>query len=165
MPPINRSPRDGGGCHSVTWACPNASWASPMLPSYEQRGRHEVDDNRWVNFWKVIRLSGLKVIGFRCGPWNWYRGGEGEYIWTRVEWERIGEVRKGTNVPLQTPGPTIIIDIPLPPLLLPLELWTGFGHIGTGPRGTMAPSTITWMPTYRRLGTRRLGTTFLCISL
>jgi hypothetical protein len=29
----------------------------------------------------------------------------------------------------------------------------------------MAPSAITWMPIYRRLGTRRLGTTFLCILL
>jgi hypothetical protein len=51
-----------------------------MLLSYEWRGRREVDDNRWVNFWKVVGLLGLKVVGFRCGPWSWYRGGEGEYI-------------------------------------------------------------------------------------
>jgi hypothetical protein len=64
-----------------------------------------------------------------------------------------------------TPGPTIVVDIPLPPLLLPLELWTGFRHIGTGLHDTMAPTAITWTPIYGRLGTRRLGTVFLCISL
>jgi hypothetical protein len=51
-----------------------------MLLSYEWRRRREVDDNQWVDFWKVDRPSGLKVVGFRCGPWNWYRGGKGEYI-------------------------------------------------------------------------------------
>jgi hypothetical protein len=37
-------------------------------------------------------------------------------------------------------------------------------HIGTGPRDTMAPSSITWIPIYGRLGTRRLGTVILSIS-
>jgi hypothetical protein len=67
-----------------------------------------------------------------------------------------------TSVRESTP---IAADIPLPPPLLPLELRTSFRHIGTGPRDTMAPSAITWTPIYGRLGTRRLGTAFLCISL
>jgi hypothetical protein len=49
--------------------------------------------------------------------------------------------------------------------LFSLKLRTGFGRIGTGPCDTTAPSTVTWMPIYGRLGTRRLGTAFLCISL
>jgi hypothetical protein len=51
-----------------------------MLLAYEQRGTWKVDNDRWVDFWKVIGPLGLKVIGFRCGPWNWYIGGKGEYI-------------------------------------------------------------------------------------
>jgi hypothetical protein len=35
---------------------------------------------RGVDFWKVIGPSGLEVIGFRYGPWRWYRGEEGDYI-------------------------------------------------------------------------------------
>jgi hypothetical protein len=38
------------------------------------------------------------------------------------------------------------------------------GRIGTGPCDTMAPSAVTWTPTYGRLGTRRLGTVILGIS-
>jgi hypothetical protein len=52
--------------------------------------------------------------------------------------------------------------LPLP--LLPLNLWTGSGRIGIGPCDTTVPSAITWMPICGRLGTRRLGTAFLCIS-
>jgi hypothetical protein len=37
-------------------------------------------------------------------------------------------------------------------------------HIGTDPHDTMASFTIIWIPIYRRLGTRRLGTVTLCIS-
>jgi hypothetical protein len=59
----------------------------------------------------------------------------------------------------------IVVDIPLPPSLLPLELRTSFRHIGTGLCDTTAPSAVTWTPIYGRLGTRRLGTVFLCISL
>jgi hypothetical protein len=59
---------------------------------------------------------------------------------------------------------TIVINIPLPPPLLPLELWTSFRHIGTGPHDTTVPSAITWTPIYGRLGDRRLGTVILCIS-
>jgi hypothetical protein len=36
---------------------------------------------------------------------------------------------------------------------------------GTGPRDATAPSAITWMAIFGRLGTRRLGTAFLCILL
>jgi hypothetical protein len=41
--------------------------------------------------------------------------------------------------------------------------------MGTGPHDNIALSTITWIPIYgrlgtRRLGTRRLGTVILCIS-
>jgi hypothetical protein len=62
-----------------------------MLLRYEQREIWEVNDNQWVNFWKVVRLLGLKVVSFRCGPWNWYRGGrKGENILTRG---RVGEDR------------------------------------------------------------------------
>jgi hypothetical protein len=42
---------------------------------------------------------------------------------------------------------------------------TSLGRIGTGPRDATAPSTIMWMTIYGRLGTRRLGTAFLCILL
>jgi hypothetical protein len=64
---------------------------------------------------------------------------------------------------------TIVVDIPLSPPLLPLELRTSFRCIGTGPRDTTALSAIMWTSRYgrlgtRRLGTRRLGTAFLCIS-
>jgi hypothetical protein len=46
------------------------------------------------------RLSGLEIVGYRCGPWREY-GGEGKYLCTDRRWERIGEVRKRTDVPLQ----------------------------------------------------------------
>jgi hypothetical protein len=39
------------------------------------------------------------------------------------------------------------------------------GHIGTGPCDTMAPSAVMWISIYGRLGTRRLGTVILSISL
>jgi hypothetical protein len=39
------------------------------------------------------------------------------------------------------------------------------GHIGTGPCDATAPSAITWIAIFGRLGTRRLGTAFLCILL
>jgi hypothetical protein len=45
-----------------------------MLLRYEQMGMREVD------FWKVVRPLGLEVVGFRYGPWRWYRGEEGQYI-------------------------------------------------------------------------------------
>jgi hypothetical protein len=48
------------------------------------------------------RLSGLEVVGYRYGPWREYRGEEGEYLCTDRRWERIGGVRKLTDVPLQT---------------------------------------------------------------
>jgi hypothetical protein len=37
-------------------ACPNASEARLMRLRYERRGTREVDDNRWVDFWKVVGL-------------------------------------------------------------------------------------------------------------
>jgi hypothetical protein len=45
-PPITGYPHDGGGCHSVTWTCPNASEARPMRLRYEWVERQEVDDIR-----------------------------------------------------------------------------------------------------------------------
>jgi hypothetical protein len=45
------------------------------------------------------RLSGLEVVGYRC-PWREYGSEEGEYLCTDRRWERIGEVRKQTDVPL-----------------------------------------------------------------
>jgi hypothetical protein len=69
-----------------------------------------------------------------------------------------------TSISLWESTPTVV-DIPLPPPLLPLELWTSFGRIGTSLCDTTAPSAVTWTPIYERLGTRRLGTAFLCISL
>jgi hypothetical protein len=71
-----------------------------MRLRYEWSGSREVDKYWWVDFWKVIGPSGLKVVGYRYGPWRWYRGEDGEYIWTGGEWEMRGEVRKWTDVPL-----------------------------------------------------------------
>jgi uncharacterized membrane protein len=47
--------------------------------------------------------------------------------------------------------------------LVPQQHWTDLGCIGTGLRDATAPSAITWTTIYGRLGTRRLGTAFLCI--
>jgi hypothetical protein len=71
-----------------------------MWLRYEWGGMREVDDYWWVDFWTVVRPLGLEVISCRYGPWKWYRGEDGEYICTGVEWERRGEVRKWTDVPL-----------------------------------------------------------------
>jgi hypothetical protein len=77
-----------------------------MLLRYEWVGTWEVVDYRWVDyrwvdFWEVVGPSGLEVVSYGYSPWEEYRGEEGEYIWTGGEWERIGEVRKRTDVPLQ----------------------------------------------------------------
>jgi hypothetical protein len=72
-----------------------------MLLRYERVGTREVNNYRWVDFWEVVGPSGLEVVGYRYGPWKWYRGEDREYIWTGGEWERIGEVRKRMDVPLQ----------------------------------------------------------------
>jgi hypothetical protein len=66
-----------------------------MQLRYERVGSQEVD------FWKVVGPPGLKVVGYRYGLWKWYRGEDGEYIWTGGEWEMRGEVRKLMDVPLQ----------------------------------------------------------------
>jgi hypothetical protein len=58
-----------------------------------------------------------------------------------------------------------VIDFLTPHLLLPQQHRMDLGCIGTGPRDATAPSTITWTTIYGRLGTRRLGTAFLCILL
>jgi hypothetical protein len=55
--------------------------------------------------------------------------------------------------------------LPTSPLLVPEQHRMSLGCIGTGPCDATAPSTITWMTIYGRLGTRRLGTAFLCILL
>jgi hypothetical protein len=44
------------------------------------------------------------------------------------------------------------------PSLGPERHWTSCGHMGTGPRDTMAFSAITWTSINGRLGTGRLGT-------
>jgi hypothetical protein len=44
---------------------------------YEWGGTREVDDYWWVDFWKVVGPSGLEVVGYRYGPWEWYRGEDG----------------------------------------------------------------------------------------
>jgi hypothetical protein len=72
-----------------------------MWLRYKWGGTQEVDDYWWVDFWKVVGLLGLEVVGYRYGPLTWYRGEDGEYIWTGGEWERRGEVRKRMDVPLQ----------------------------------------------------------------
>jgi hypothetical protein len=41
-----------------------------MLLKYEQVGTRNVDDYRWVDFWEVVGLSGLEVVGYRYGPWK-----------------------------------------------------------------------------------------------
>jgi hypothetical protein len=57
-----------------------------------------------------------------------------------------------------------VVDFQSPPSLIPEWHQTSLGHIGTDPHDTTAPSAIMWIPIYRRLGTRRLGTVILCIS-
>jgi hypothetical protein len=59
----------------------------------------------------------------------------------------------------------IVVDFPRPHLLVPQQHRTDLGRIGTGLRDAMAPSAIMWTTIYERLGTRRLGTAFLCILL
>jgi hypothetical protein len=61
-------------------------------------------------------------------------------------------------------NPLNVINFLHPPPLLPQQHRMSLGCIGTGPRDTTAPSVITWVPIYGRLGTRRLGTVILCIS-
>jgi hypothetical protein len=39
-----------------------------MLLRYGQMGTREVDDYRCVDFWKVVRHSGLEVVGLRYDP-------------------------------------------------------------------------------------------------
>jgi hypothetical protein len=57
-----------------------------------------------------------------------------------------------------------VINFQPPPSLIPEWHRTSLRCIRTGPHDTMAPSTITWIPIHRRLGTRRLGTVILCIT-
>jgi hypothetical protein len=56
-----------------------------------------------------------------------------------------------------------VVDLPLLPPLIPQQ-HQSLGHIGTGPRDTMAPSAVMWAAIYERLGTGRLGTVILSIS-
>jgi hypothetical protein len=44
--PITRYPHDGGGCHSVTRTCLNASKARPMWLRHKRRRTQEVDEIR-----------------------------------------------------------------------------------------------------------------------
>jgi hypothetical protein len=72
-----------------------------MLLRHERIGTQEVDDYRRVDFWEVVGPLGLEVVGYRYCPWREYRGEEEEYLCTDRRWERIGGVRKRTDVPLQ----------------------------------------------------------------
>jgi hypothetical protein len=78
-PPIDSHPRDGGGCCSVTWTRPNASAAHLMLLRYEQRQELKVNDFRWVDFKKVVRLWvwSLEMVQ-RCGGSTYEQGRVGE---------------------------------------------------------------------------------------
>jgi hypothetical protein len=60
-----------------------------MLLRYEQIGTWEVDDYR---AWRSSAIGA--VLGESTGE-------EGEYLCTDRRWERIGGVRKRTDVPLQ----------------------------------------------------------------
>jgi hypothetical protein len=55
-----------------------------------------------VGMREVVGPSGLRVVGYGYCPWKWYRGDDREHIWTRGGWEKIGEVRKQTDVPLHS---------------------------------------------------------------
>jgi hypothetical protein len=66
----------------------------------------------WNRDTESRRLSGLEVVGYRCGPWREYGGEEGEYLCTDRRWERIGEVRKRMDVPLQWRVPYITRTCP-----------------------------------------------------
>jgi hypothetical protein len=57
-----------------------------------------------------------------------------------------------------------VIDFCFPPSLRPERHRMSCKHIRTDLCDTTAPSAITWIPIYRRLGTRRLGTVILSIS-
>jgi hypothetical protein len=41
-----------------------------MRLKYVWVGTREVDDYQRVDFWEVVGLSGLDVVGYRYGPWN-----------------------------------------------------------------------------------------------
>jgi hypothetical protein len=51
-----------------------------------------------------------------------------------------------------------VVDIPLLAPLVPQRHRTCLRRIRIGPRGTMAPSAVTWKASYGRFGTGRLGT-------
>jgi hypothetical protein len=80
---------------------------------------------------------GLKVIGYRYDPWRWYRGEDGEYIWTGGKWEIRGEVRKWTDVSLHhlpfpkasltnyTPMELVVVDLTGP---MSVETWSGMSY-------------------------------------
>jgi hypothetical protein len=95
-----------------------------------------------------------------------------EYRYTGGDCERRGEVSKWMDVPIHRWSDNfpevdslIVVDFLCPHPLVPQQHWTDSEHIGTGPCDAMEPSAITWTTIYRRLGTGRLGTLFLCISL
>jgi hypothetical protein len=71
-----------------------------VLLRYERRRRLEVDGIWRVNLLKVVGPSGMKVVGFGCGLWRWYRG-VGE-IHMRVGEERGG--KETDRCPLTVPS-------------------------------------------------------------
>jgi hypothetical protein len=60
---------------------------------------------------KVVRLLGMKIIGFECGPWRWYRG-MGDIHINRGSWRgRVGEDRRGKEMdrcPLTFPLQSVV---------------------------------------------------------
>jgi hypothetical protein len=75
---------------------------------------------------------GLKVVGYRYGPWKWYRGEDREYIWTGGEWEMRGEVRKWTDVLLQGQSTKDIHRNAVPSLLVPSLPYMGVHVMAEG---------------------------------
>jgi hypothetical protein len=95
-------------------------------------------------FWSFLELTGLERYEFGGGhcrlQWNHVSS------FSKVKW------KKGLN------SMRYVI------CRMPKGLVSRDRCIGTGLRD-MAPSTITWTTIYGGLGTRRLGTAFLCILL
>jgi hypothetical protein len=79
----------------------------------------------------------------------------------RLKWSSL---LKSVRLPLQDVDSPKVVDLPLLPPLVPQQHRMCLGCIRTGPCDTMAPSTVTWMAIYGRLGTGRLGTVILSIS-
>jgi hypothetical protein len=140
-PPIYGCPCDGGGCHSVTRTCPDASAACPVPFRSEWWRRMEVDDFQWVNIQKVVGLLGIEVVG-------------------PLGMEVVGPLGMGVVRPVSVRGHPSVSLLPLssPTLHLficicPLHLCTILkDHIHS--RRLLA--TVRWLPRSRLINSRRL---------